>query len=222
MKFVLKTVIFFLTGFSLCLAQSLRELRDLEPYKGVTVLQRKFLPKTKRFEFFLSGSNLMNDAFFVTAGLSAKAAYYFSEKYAIEGTAGLYGGFHREVVDDLKEKSIETKGFVTTRQYYGLDLKWVPIYGKLSYHNKRIFYYDIYFTSGMGLTQTNQDMSEPTFHVGVGQTFAMSKKWATRWDFSYNFYRGHYRLGGAEKTQNVSHLFLSIGLSVFLPEATYR
>ncbi|MGE0632302.1 MAG: hypothetical protein AB7O96_07840, partial [Pseudobdellovibrionaceae bacterium] len=68
-----------------------------------------------------------------------------------------------------------------------------------------------------------------TIHIGTGQNFAMSKSWAFRWDFSWNFYSANAKIETAPnsrvfetKRQSFNNLYLSLGLSWFFPEASYR
>lgn len=221
----LRPIFLSLICFSASMVQgaSLKRLVRLAPYKDIAVLQKKYLPKTERFELFVGGSNLMNDAFFWTYGVSSKLSYHFTEQYAVEASLGVFEGSDRQVVEDLKTVGVSTTGFVTSRQYYGLDFKWSPVYGKMSYLHRKIIPYEIYFTGGLGMTKTNQDYQEPSLHLGAGQMFAISKSLAVKWDFSYTFFKGRYLdKQSEEQSQNVNNVFISVGLSWFFPEATYR
>ncbi len=227
MKILLK--IFFLLSLSILLNVSalgaeLKRLGDLAPYENIAVLQKKYLPKTERFELFVGASNLMNDTFFLTAGLSARIAYHFSEQYALEGSLGFFTSENREVVGDLTDGGVETIEYVTSRQYYGLNGRWSPIYGKISYLGRKIVPYEIYFTGGGGITKTSRDYNEISANIGIGQMFAISKRWAIKWDFNYTAYNGRYinEKTLEKRSQLVNNVFLSVGVSVFFPEATYR
>ncbi|MCB0362614.1 MAG: hypothetical protein KDD35_07825, partial [Bdellovibrionales bacterium] len=68
--------------------------------------------------------------------------------------------------------------------------------------------------------------SASTIHLGAGQSFAISKSMALRWDFSWNFYQPTAEVlvnnELVEKKSNHDDLYLSLGMSFFFPEATYR
>jgi outer membrane beta-barrel protein len=129
----------------------------------------------------------------------------------------------KQVTHDLRERrGVVTTNFVSPTSFYGVDVKWVPVYGKLSFVNRKITPFDLYFSAGGGVTATNQGGSEPTVHFGTGQIFALSKSAAFRWDFSWNFYNASSGVAGAKQNSLYNNLFLTVGASFFFPEATYR
>jgi len=197
------------------------DLSKLDPFSDVAVIQRRFLPKTKRFEAFGALSLVMNDAFFLNYGVNGRLAYYFRERYGVEFVASALANTTRQVTDDLRNKlGVVTTAFVTPTSYFGLDFKWVPIYGKMSWRNKNIIPFDLYFSLGGGSTTTNQGGSAPTLHLGTGQVFAKTQSMAFRWDFSWNMFNTTSSTGGGSSLYN--NLFLSLGVSFFFPGATYR
>ena len=201
--------------------KGISDLSKLDPFSDVAVIQRRFLPKTGRFEAFGGASVVMNDAFFLNYGINGRLAYYFRERYGVEFLASLLTNSTRQVTDDLYNKRhVKTTAFVTPTNYYGLDFKWVPIYGKMSWRNKNIIPFDLYFSLGLGSTTTNQGGSSPTLHLGTGQVFAKTQSMAFRWDFSWNMFNTTSSTGGGSTLYN--NLFLSLGMSFFFPGATYR
>ncbi|HVK60071.1 MAG TPA: outer membrane beta-barrel domain-containing protein [Bdellovibrionales bacterium] len=198
------------------------DLGKLSEFSDVAVIQKKFLPKTKRFEAFAAGSFLTNDPFFLNFGANLRLAYYFREKYGVEFVSFALTSSERGVTTDLREKrGVVTSTIVSPKAFYGLDFKWVPVYGKQTWNNRKITPFDLYFSLGLGMTQTNQGSSEPTLHLGTGQAFALSQAMAFRWDFSWNMFQSEGSTKGAGQSL-YNNLFLSFGLSFFFPEATYR
>lgn len=203
---------------------SLGELSGLAPFSDVAVIQRRFLPRTQRFEMSLSGMTTINNPFFNNLGLALRGDYYFSEKHGIEAQYMYFSNTSRSVTDSLiKDRGVVTSNLVTVKNYFGAAYKWTPYYGKISFLNQHIVPFDLYFTGGLGLSQTTKK-SEPTLHLSTGQTFAMSKSFAVRWDLVWNYYQAtaDSASGSGETKTNHSDLFLSIGASFFVPEATYR
>ncbi len=198
------------------------DLANLSEFKDIAVIQKRFLPKTGRFEGFGGLNGLLNDKFFVTFGATARLAYFFNERWAIEGIGMAFATGEKSVTKTLRERNVITTNFVSPTTYYGVDAKWTPIYGKMSFANKRITPFDLYFSAGGGITNTNQGGSEPTFHVGTGQIFALTKSAALRWDFSWNFYNATSGVSGAKQNSLYNNLFVTVGASFFFPEATYR
>lgn len=201
--------------------KQLSDLGRLAPFNDVAVIQRRFLPKTKRFEFYPAVGNVINDVFFLNPILSGRLSYSFTEKYALEAAAFGSTKAEREVVRDLKSRGVLTEGFVFPQSYYGLDLKWTPIYGKMGFLSKSIVPFDQYFLLGGGVTNTNQRTSPTTVHLGSGQTYALSKWLAARWDVSFYWYSSKSTVGSGS-VGNYMNIHLTLGLSFFFPGATYR
>lgn len=204
--------------------QNLSDLATLAPFSDVAVIQRRFLPKTGRFELTGGLFNNLNNPFFNIMGANVRAAYYLREKYAIEGIAAFATSTKRQVTEDLeKKRGISTASVVSSKGFYAIAFKWNPIYGKITWLNKSIVPFDLNFNAGFGSTMTTENESAPTLHLGTSQVFAWSKGMAFRWDLIWNTYQatGTNQLGVKEKlTQN--DLFLGIGMSFYFPEATYR
>lgn len=206
-------------------ASTLSELANLAPFEDVAVIQRKFLPRTKRFEFTGSGMTSVNNPFFNNLGLAIRGAYHITENHGLEAQYMLFSNTRRGVTDALRDKRlVQTENLVTAKSYMGLAYKYVPVYGKITFLNHIIVPFDLYFTLGGGMSQT-QKQSEPTLHFGSGQSFAISKKVAFRWDIVWNFYSATVdavrpKTGTTKSFHN--DLFLSAGMSFFIPEATYR
>jgi outer membrane beta-barrel protein len=198
------------------------DLANLQPLSDIAVIQKRFLPKTGRFEFYGALSTIMNDAFFMNFGLNARISYYFRERYGIELIGSYLTTTQRQVTSDLEKRLVKTTSLVTPTSYVGADFKWTPIYGKMTWRNKTITPFDLYFSVGGGTTGTNQGTSEPTLHFGTGQVFAITKAMAFRWDFSWNTFSSKSSVSGSSSASVYNNLFLNLGMSFFFPEATYR
>lgn len=211
-------------------AQNLSDLANLAPFSDVAVIQRRFLPKTQRFEASVGGFTNLNNPFFNAIGVSARLAYYLRERYALEGIAAFATTTSRQVTDDLEARpgcaactGITTDNVITSKGFYLLAFKWNPIYGKITWLNKTIVPFDLNFNIGGGMTMTTDDESVPTVHFGTSQVFAWSKAMAFRWDLYWNVYQATAtNAKGQKETLNQNDLFLGIGMSFFFPEATYR
>lgn len=200
------------------------DLVRLSPFEDIAVIQRRFLPKTERLEFSASGMISTNNAFFNNFGASLKLGYYFNETWGLEGSYFFLDNSDRDVTKNLEDKQrISTKSLVVPKSFYGLALKWSPIYGKMALFDEKIIPFDLYFAPGIGITETGTGDQEFTINLGTGQIFAVSKSLAFRWDFNWNFYSATVtQEGGGKVTQNSNDLFIALGISYFFPEATYR
>lgn len=206
---------------------TLSELSSLAPLADIAVIQKRFLPKTNRFELSGNIMGTINNPFFVNMGASLRGGYYFQEKYGLELMYFFLTSSDRSVTENLRTKrNVKTQSLVTPKSYFGADFKWTPMYGKTSFINKRIVPFDFYFSGGLGSTSIENGGSYPTLHLGGGQSFALSKKMALRWDFSWNLYQAEVDTvkNGRTNKEKSSHndLYISMGVSFFFPEATYR
>lgn len=204
--------------------ESVLGLSNLSPYSEVIVIQKKFLPRTERFQLFGGGTFITNDPFFIGIGFNGRFSYSFTEAWAAEILYFALTSSEREVIGELKDKQgVNTTAFVTVKEYIGADIQWTPIVGKMSWFNNRIVPFDLYFSIGGGQTTTKDGQSSPTLHLGTGQIFAIDKSLAFRWDFSWNFFSAKSSAASSTGTsQSFNALFLTAGISFFFPEAKYR
>lgn len=219
--------------------EEISDLKRLETFDDIAVIQKRFLPKTGRFEFYFGGGTNLNDAFFVGNGISARLGYYFSENWSVEGMYSYIQNDNRDVTNSLLQKGVSTEGSVSTDGYVGVDVKWTPIYGKFAYFNEKIIPFDLYFTFGVGKTEpkfVNSSVtgsrqilsvdSPYTIKLGTGQIFAITKWMAFRWDIAMHFVQADSTIidnGVTESKSDMSNnMFLNVGLSFFFPEANYR
>ncbi len=198
------------------------DLGKLSEFNDIAVIQRRYLPKTGRFEAYIAPSLVLNDAFFINYGLSGRLGYSFSERYGVEFLGTALSTTERSITTDLRQKrGVVTTSLLTPKSYIGADFRWTPVYGKMTWLNAKIVPFDLYFSIGPGLTATNLGTSEPTLHVGTGQIFAHTKGMAFRWDFGWNMFFS--AAGDPSGTRSIYNtLYLSAGVSFFFPEATYR
>ena len=209
--------------------KEMSDLVKLSPFQDVAVIQKRYLPRTGRFEVFGGASGILNDAYFNGLGGGLRFGYYFSERYGIELSYQFLSTSEKTVTEDLRtDRRVQTEAFVSTESFYGADFKWTPVYGKMSFGRYTIVPFDMYFSGGFGMTSTSQGDSEPTIHLGTGQVFAKSKGMAFRWDVSWNMFSAVSRVKtstgevASENRGNYNNLIFTAGVSFFFPEATYR
>jgi len=92
----------------------LTTLAELAPFEDIAVIQRRFLPKTSRFEVNPTLGFILNDAFFLTTDFGIRFGYHFSETIALEASAFYLTTDRKGITKDLEEKrNLLTKTFVT-------------------------------------------------------------------------------------------------------------
>ena len=135
----------------------------------------------------------------------------------------ILANIERQVTKDLAERGIVTRTIVFPEAYLGLGLKWSPIYGKMAYKDQKIVPFDMYFSLGGGITKTNQDTTDPTLSVGLGQMFALNRWIGLRWDFSWNFFKAEVEDINNEISEGTfDNLLLTVGFSFFFGGSSSR
>lgn len=208
--------------------RSLTDLNQLSPFSDISVIQKKYLPKTGRFQLYAAGGLTTNSPWFTNLGAKLNLGYHFNESFGLELSGIFLTNTENSSAKDLRaNNNLQPDKFVTTKYNVGLDLIWSPIYGKITTLDNRIIPFDMYFAFGGGSSgTTSQEKNVPTFHVGTGQIFALSKSMAVRWDYSWNFYQATPVADAASTTapskSTYNDLIFTAGISFFFPEADYR
>jgi outer membrane beta-barrel protein len=203
--------------------KSVSGLEKLVPFNDLAVIQKKYLPKTGRFEIFPNLGLIINDAFFFSTLYGARFAYHLNERWGLEFTYLGASTSNKEVTDELTDINVQTDSLLIPKSYMGLDVRWTPIYGKMAVGNQSIVPYDFYFSFGGGSLETNQTDAATVVHAGVGQSFALTQAIAFRWDTSFYWYSSDVELSdGTTDTGSFMNLHLTLGVSFFFPEAKYR
>lgn len=199
---------------------SYEEVRNNTPYDDLAVIQKIYMPKTNRFSGYLGLGLIPNDVFYRTGSLSAKLGYYFTEKFGAEFH---YSQFDSSATSEIKNLSsrqgLTVENVVTMKSYYGAQLYYNSMYGKLALLNRNIVPFELYQVIGIGQIQTNQKRSEMAFNVGFGQIFNMSRNYGIRWGLDLMFFNGKDEFGNS---QQFSYYFLNFGWTGLFPGVASR
>lgn len=203
--------------------RNVSDLRQLEPFGDIAVIQPRYQPKSKRFQLNAGGSAILNDPWFNHFGLSMRASYHFTELLGIELASDIFSGSRSNAAKDLADNlAIQTSSLVQAKNYLGVHAYLAPIYGKMSLMNARIVPFDVFFTLGAGQTAIDgaKNQSAMTYHIGAGQIFAFSRNASFRWDIRVNMFEAQSLINSNKtSTQNV---LMALGFSYFFPEVNLR
>lgn len=211
------------------------DLIHLSSFKDIAVIQRRFFPKTHRYEFSVGGTFNGRNTFFNNFGAKILLGYYFSEHFGIAASYYQLTDSTKSVVERIREgQNLALHRFVRPYQYMGVNINWIPIYGKMTLINKSIIPFDMLFSLSLGQTTLMNKKGSVSAGVSVGQIFPFSKSLAFRWDFKWNFYKPKIDSsidlevedqGNSNNNRNINgyvDLFFSMGVSFFFPGAKYR
>lgn len=117
----------------------------------VKAVQRKGFIKKGRFEVAPTFAVSVNDAFFQKFGGGLRLAYSFQDSFALAVRGTYYTPYRTE---HAREGKLAFQSQLLSSQLYGqvmLDGVWSPIYGKASFLNEDIVFFDVYLSAGFGL-----------------------------------------------------------------------
>lgn len=199
--------------------KNMSELSGLAPFNEISVLQKKFMPKSSRFEIHGGYNLIANNPFFNISGFQFKLGYYFSERLGIEAAyRSLVTSDSQEAKDLRSIQGVSTRNLSTVQSGISYSINYSPVYGKISWFDKKIIPFDHFFTLGYAITQT-QNENVGGIQLGTGQLFSWSKSVGFRWDIVWNSYTATTSIGVSNTVQD---LYVSAGVSYFFPEANYR
>lgn len=199
-----------------------------------TVVQNRLYTKDKRFSLTALSGPLLSDTFTSSFSYGLAANYYFSEREGVE----LQGWLTSSVDSDVSSAFKSTYGLVADHNkpkgYIGANYVWVPVYAKLSLLEKKILYFDMYISPGLGLTMlesvtfagpgtaapASTSFAAPTFALDIGQQVFLSEHWALRIDARNRFLQEkvyNASTGEERRTKFTYHGSLMIGVTYYFP-----
>jgi outer membrane beta-barrel protein len=193
------------------------------------VVQNRLYSKAKRVELSAFYALPSSDPFLAMTSYGGSLSYHFNEYFSLSGI-----GWKYNVRDSTAQQAFVTSVGARSNsnpptRYFGLEGNASLLYGKLSFIGRKIIYYDLAFSAGLGQTGTlNGDYLTPS--VGVGQRFYITQRLSLRIDYRLHSFkediidrttisRFNQKIG--ERTNNTSTIFF--GLSFLIgkdPQAT--
>jgi outer membrane beta-barrel protein len=198
-------------------ANKLSDLSKLQPFSDVSVLQKRYMPKTSRVQFFGGLALNMNDPWNTSYGENVRVGFNFTEAWGVEAIGYFMNTSPSTAANDLQSQhQVSAQTFGTMTGFTGGAVTWAPIYGKMSYGNSKIIPFDMYFSAGAGSTGLSGTTisSASAFTLGTGQIYAVTRAVGFRWDLTYSSYS--VPLGSA------NNILLTFGMNLYVPEAKYR
>jgi outer membrane beta-barrel protein len=165
-----------------------------------SVVQNRTYSKEGRFALTAQYGTLVNDAFSKGPMYNAALTYYFTERHGIELnympanlTDSKAVANYRNISGGVAPNHNKVTG------YYGVTYNWVPIYAKVSLLNKKIVYFDMAISPGIGVvnyesqidyfSEPNIKQSSTALSLDVTQTFFVSRHVALRFDYKNKWFK---------------------------------
>ncbi len=169
------------------------------------VVQARLVEKRRAFELVAFVGVIPNDAFLVYLPLGLRAAYHFSEQWAIELSFEANLSVETGLREYLEQHDAELRARLRDRQQLrsGASAVWSPVYGKLAV-GRAVLHFDGYLLGGAGVLRTAeaQEVAQPAairpdFHLGAGLRGLFGSRWVVRLELrQYLYVRAHEAGGG--------------------------
>ena len=128
----------------------------------IRVIQPKLFVKGLRLEVTPRGGPILNDPFINTFALGGDLFFHINEWLAV-------GGFYQQTFTSDSSNtevlrgapfSIEADRSEINRLMFG-ELQWSPIYNKGSVMGRKVLHYDLYFSAGVGIVDSQLSYTIP-------------------------------------------------------------
>lgn len=158
----------------------------------IEVVQNRMYAKRHRLTLVASAGTSSTDPFLDVKSVSGALGFHFSE------TLGLSAVYKKYLVSSSSYLSELERGLVTGTastantnkpdSYYGGEIEYSPLYGKISLSGASIVHYDAHLLFGLGMTDTESG-KYLTPSVGFGPQFYLSSSLALRLDYRLAVYK---------------------------------
>lgn len=195
-----------------------------------SVVQNRSYTKEKRFALLLSYGRLINDSFSDADNFTFSGSYFFNERYGIEVLGNIASPKDGAAVRGVRNLAFNTSGVIPAHNkvnsYYGVNFNWVPFYAKMALLEKKILYFDIMFSPGLGLTEYTNILkagnsgghTSPSLAFDISQQVFVNNTFAVRVDFRNRWFKEdiyYFSTGQKQKTDLTLNQILQIGLMIF-------
>lgn len=144
------------------------------------VVQHRLFTKARRLELGVFGGSVGTDPFLSVKNVGFSLGYHFSEYLGAHLMGWKFFTSPSSASDDFTRSQPGLAADTNFPEfYYGGEMSFSPIYGKLSLLGAAIIYYDLHLMGGVGMTDTESG-NYFTAHLGIGQQFYLSRYFALK------------------------------------------
>jgi outer membrane beta-barrel protein len=196
------------------------QFKTEKSFHDTVIIQKNYMPKTKRVQVFGGLTYAANDVFSKTLGGQFRAGYHVNETWGVEATVFYLTSQDSPEKKDLADvQLIGVQDLITPKSFLGVNAYFSSIYGKMALEDRKIIPFEVYQTVGVGQLNTTPSSNATAFFFGFGNLFSISKNSAIRADLSWFFYNGKTTTGG---NMSANTIFVTIGYGRMMPDARTR
>jgi outer membrane beta-barrel protein len=163
--------------------------------QDVAVIQNRTYSKTKKVLLSAAYGIMVNDSYSDGNVMTGIGQYFWNEKMGVQLTYQTFMTRNNKMTDALILNNGQIPDHNKPKQFYGASFNWVPIYGKMSLLERKVMYFDMSFSPGMGMTTYDQQISSGnktqqalTYTFDITQHFFVSQHFALRLDYMNRWY----------------------------------
>jgi outer membrane beta-barrel protein len=162
----------------------------------VEVVQNRLYSKKHRLSLQANVGTVSTDPFLSVQTLSGAVGFHFTETLGVNAIYRKYlvkdSGYMEELRTGLVTGARSEANTNKPISFYGGELQYSPLYGKISLSGSNIVHYDAHFLLGAGFTETaSGKYFTPT--IGVGPQFYLSNTFALRLDYRLGVFKEKVR-----------------------------
>ncbi len=186
--------------------------------RQIYTMQQRAFHKEGRFAATVYGGLIPNNIFEQYFPIGVRANYYLMENIGLElsSSYALRRATHlREIIRDESGIGASNVPLIGDSQvsHTTFGIKWSPVYGKFSFYDTGLYYFDIYAFGGAGAvvvqsqTEYGTDPSttvKPEGVLGLGMAIYMGRHAGLRVDYRQFIFAKHADVGGVANPSEVS------------------
>mgnify|MGYP001606011073 CR=1 FL=1 len=194
-----------------------------------SVVQNRTYTKEKRIALTTQWGKPTSDSYNTGSLYNLGLNFYFNERNGVGIEYNKFEFNNSKLVNVFVNSYGNQPDRTRHKSFVGLFYNWVPVYAKVSLLSKKILYFDLSISPGIGMTEYDQfvlggDQSDSTmsYCLDVSQHFFLSKQIALRFDFKNRWqkekvleYNGATVNGRVLSNDMVQSTFLMFGLQYF-------
>lgn len=161
-----------------------------------SVVQNRTYKKEKRVSVSGSIGPIINDGYSKGTNGNLAVNYFFEERMGVQFDYTHYNLGNNILTDQLYNEHGAFPDHNVAKRFIGVSFNWVPIYAKVSLLGKRILYFDMFLSGGLGFTTYDQptlnntvSQNAITYTVDITQMFFINESLAFRVDAKNQLYQ---------------------------------
>ncbi|MDZ4677550.1 MAG: outer membrane beta-barrel domain-containing protein [Oligoflexia bacterium] len=192
------------------------------------VVQNRLYTKAKKFSVTPTTGPLLTDSFNTSWNYGVALNYYFTEREGVEVTGWKTASTPSSTTSYFTNRFAVQPDYNIHSGFIGVSYNWIPVYAKLSLLEKKIFYFDMSLSPGLGVSFMNSNtfattvsnsaaraQTPITLSLDFAQQVFISEHFALRLDLRNHFYQEKiYKADLQTEVQSKSTYYGSIMLGV--------